>query len=51
LCAVEANRPYGATETSSYYLFSTGEVADSQGRSVLAAREPEKIIAALDRLG
>jgi hypothetical protein len=50
LCEVSANRPHGGSGTSSYYLFSTGQVAAEGGGSVLAAREPDKIIAALGRL-
>ncbi len=51
LCDVLANRPHDETGTSSYYLFSGGEVADDRGGSILAAREPDRIIAALERLG
>jgi hypothetical protein len=51
LCNTTANRPHGATGTSSYYLFSTGEVADVSGGHVTASRSPGEIVAALNRLG
>lgn len=51
LCDTPANRPYGGTAMSSYYLFSTGQVVDRDGGHVIASHSPEEIIAALDRLG
>lgn len=51
LCATPSNAPHGEIDTSSYYLFSTGQVADRYGGSVTASRAQEEIIAALNRLG
>ena len=41
LCDTLANRPHGATGTSSYYLFSTGEVADARGGHVTASHSQD----------
>lgn len=46
-----ANRQHGETAVTDYYLFSTGEVVDERGGSILACRDIKRIVARLNRLG